>query len=191
MLEREGLIAWFTGAPVRVVAVLVLAVLAQALFTRLVRRAVATAARTPRLLRRGDEPSLAMARADQRARAVGSLLTSTIVAAVWTVAVIVGLGEAGINVAPLIASAGIVGVAIGLGAQTLVRDYLAGIFIVLEDQYGVGDLVHLGDVTGTVEEVRMRVTRLRDESGTIWYVRNGELVRVGNRSQGDSNPGLS
>jgi moderate conductance mechanosensitive channel len=111
-------------------------------------------------------------------------LTSSIVAAVWTVAVIVGLSEVGVNIAPLIASAGIVGVAVGFGAQALVKDYLAGIFIVIEDQYGIGDVVQLGEIIGTVEEVRLRVTRLRDESGVVWYVRNGELVRVANRSQG-------
>jgi moderate conductance mechanosensitive channel len=184
MAERDQILTWLAGAPIRIVVILLLAFIAQAMFTRLVRRAVATAARTPRLLRRGDEAALAGARAEQRSRAVGGLLTSSIVAAVWTVAVIVGLSEVGVNIAPLIASAGIVGVAVGFGAQALVKDYLAGIFIVIEDQYGIGDVVQLGEIVGTVEEVRLRVTRLRDESGVVWYVRNGELVRIANRSQG-------
>ncbi|MEY3277696.1 MAG: hypothetical protein RLZZ426_182, partial [Actinomycetota bacterium] len=86
--------------------------------------------------------------------------------------------------APLLASAGVVGVALGFGAQTLVKDYLAGIFLIIEDQYGIGDVVDVGDAIGTVEEVTLRTTRLRDLSGVVWYVRNGEIVRVANRSQG-------
>ena len=87
------------------------------------------------------------------------------------------------RLAPIIASAGIVGVALGFGAQNLVKDFLTGIFMILEDQYGVGDVVDLGEATGTVEAVGLRVTRLRDVNGTVWYVRNGEIMRVGNQSQ--------
>ena len=90
----------------------------------------------------------------------------------------------GINVGPLLASAGVIGVALGFGAQTLVKDYLSGIFLIIEDQYGVGDLVDVGPVIGTVEEVALRFTRLRDQTGVVWYVRNGEILRVANRSQG-------
>ena len=84
----------------------------------------------------------------------------------------------------MLASAGVAGVALGFGAQTLIKDFLAGIFIILEDQYGVGDVVDLGPAIGTVEEVDLRVTRLRDMGGVVWYVRNGEILRVANRSQG-------
>jgi moderate conductance mechanosensitive channel len=93
------------------------------------------------------------------------------------------IDELGYNVAPLIASAGIVGLALGFGAQNLVKDYLAGIFMIIEDQYGVGDVVDLGEANGTVEAVSLRVTRVRDVNGTVWYVRNGEILRVGNQSQ--------
>ena len=93
------------------------------------------------------------------------------------------LTELGVNVAPIIASAGIVGVALGFGAQSLVKDFLSGIFMIFEDQYGVGDVVDLGEASGTVEAVSLRVTRLRDVNGTVWYVRNGEILRVGNMSQ--------
>jgi small conductance mechanosensitive channel len=86
-------------------------------------------------------------------------------------------------VAPLIASAGIIGLALGFGAQSLVTDFLSGIFMIIEDQYGVGDAVDLGEAIGTVEAVGLRVTRLRDVEGTVWYVRNGEILRVGNQSQ--------
>ena len=93
------------------------------------------------------------------------------------------LSELGVNIAPIIASAGIIGVALGFGAQTLVKDFLSGIFMIFEDQYGVGDVVDVGEASGTVEAVSLRVTRLRDVNGTVWYVRNGEILRVGNMSQ--------
>ena len=94
------------------------------------------------------------------------------------------LGELNYPLGPLLASAGVVGVALGIGCQSLVRDFVSGIFIILEDQYGVGDVVDVGEVSGTVEAVNLRVTRMRDVDGTVWYVRNGEILRVGNQSQG-------
>ncbi|QIP42773.1 mechanosensitive ion channel family protein [Rhodococcus qingshengii] len=123
-------------------------------------------------------------RRSQRARTIGSVLKSTvsIVILVWCVLQILGI--LGINVAPFIASAGVIGLAIGFGAQNLVRDFLSGIFMLLEDQYGVGDVVDLGDAVGTVETVGLRVTTIRDVNGTLWYCRNGEILRVGNMSQG-------
>ncbi len=74
--------------------------------------------------------------------------------------------------------------ALGLGAQSVVRDVLAGMFMILEDQYGVGDSVNVGEASGVVEAVGLRVTQLRDLNGTVWYVRNGEILSVGNSSQG-------
>jgi small conductance mechanosensitive channel len=94
------------------------------------------------------------------------------------------MGELGFNLAPLLASAGIVGVALGFGAQSLVKDLIAGLFMLLEDQYGVGDTVDLGEATGVVESVGLRITTVRDARGVLWYIRNGEIVRVGNKSQG-------
>ncbi len=93
------------------------------------------------------------------------------------------LNVVGVNIAPFIASAGIVGLAIGFGAQNLVRDFVTGVFMLLEDQYGVGDNVDLGEAVGEVESVGLRVTTVRDIDGTLWYVRNGEIARVGNMSQ--------
>jgi moderate conductance mechanosensitive channel len=120
----------------------------------------------------------------QRSKAVGQIIKSTLALIIWSVAVIMVLSILGINVAPILASAGIAGVALGFGAQTLIKDFLAGIFIILEDQYGIGDIVDLGPAVGTVEEVGLRITRLRDLGGVVWYVRNGEILRVANRSQG-------
>ena len=119
----------------------------------------------------------------QRARTIGSVLKSSVSAVVLSVALIMTLGELGLNLAPIIASAGIVGVAVGFGAQNLVKDFISGVFMLLEDQYGVGDVVDVGPATGTVESVGLRITTLRDISGTVWYVRNGTIARVGNSSQ--------
>jgi moderate conductance mechanosensitive channel len=123
-------------------------------------------------------------RREQRAKAVGQLLRNTLALVIWGTAGLLVLTELGVNITPLLASAGVVGVALGFGAQTLVKDYLSGFFMIVEDQYGVGDLVDVGPVVGTVEEVALRVTRIRDLTGVVWYVRNGEILRVANQSQG-------
>ena len=123
-------------------------------------------------------------RREQRFEAISQLLRSITTFTIVTLALLIILGQLGVNMAPLLASAGVIGVALGFGAQTLVKDFLSGIFLVLEDQFGVGDVVDLGPATGTVEEVTLRVTRIRDLSGVVWYVRNGEILRVANRSQG-------
>jgi small-conductance mechanosensitive channel len=130
------------------------------------------------------ERALVDERRKQRVRALGSILRSVASITIFSIASVVILGDLGINLAPLLASAGVVGVAIGFGAQSMVRDYLAGIFMLVEDQYGVGDVVSIGDATGTVENVTLRVTRLRDVSGIVWHIRNGAIEQVGNESQG-------
>ncbi len=123
-------------------------------------------------------------RRSARAATIGSVLRSAATFVIYGSAFVMVLGEFGIDLAPIIASAGVVGVALGFGAQNLIRDFLSGMFMMLEDQYGVGDVVDLGQATGTVEAVGLRMTTLRDVSGTVWYVRNGEVLRVGNSSQG-------
>ena len=119
----------------------------------------------------------------QRAKAMGSLLKSLVTGIVIAVFTTMILSELSVDVAPIVASAGILGLALGFGAQSLVSDFLAGTFMIFEDQYGVGDEIDLGEAVGTVEAVSLRVTRLRDVNGTVWYVRNGEISRVGNMSQ--------
>ncbi|QTR04997.1 mechanosensitive ion channel family protein, partial [Saccharothrix algeriensis] len=123
-------------------------------------------------------------RREQRARTIGSVLKSIVTFVVFGVAFLQVLTELKMNVTPILTSAGVLGVAIGFGAQNLVKDFLSGMFMMLEDQYGVGDVVDLGPATGTVESVGMRITTIRDTNGTVWYVRNGEIMRVGNSSQG-------
>ncbi len=123
-------------------------------------------------------------RRHQRVHALGSILRSAASVTIFAIAGAVILGDLGINLAPLLASAGVVGIAIGFGAQNLVRDYLTGVFMLLEDQYGVGDVITVGDATGTVETVTLRITRLRDVRGIVWHIRNGTIDEVGNQSQG-------
>jgi moderate conductance mechanosensitive channel len=131
-----------------------------------------------------DASPLARARIVQRARTIGLVLSNLITAGLTISALIAILSELGIAIGALAAGAGILGAALGFGAQSLVKDFLAGLFIVVEDQFGVGDFVDLGTATGVVESIRLRVTQVRDGEGTVWYVRNGEILRVGNTSQG-------
>lgn len=119
----------------------------------------------------------------QRAQTLGALFRNLTTIVMLTIMVLLILAELGFNLAPLIAGAGILGVALGFGAQSLVADFLSGIFILMEDQYGVGDVVDVGDATGTVEEVQLRTTQIRSVDGVLWFVRNGEIMRVGNMSQ--------
>ena len=114
---------------------------------------------------------------------LGAVLRSLAGFSVYALAFMVALGELGLDLGPLIAGAGIVGLAIGFGAQSLVADFIAGIFIIIEDQYGVGDYVDVGAASGTVEKVTLRTTVLRDVNGALWVVPNGEIRRVGNSSQ--------
>jgi small conductance mechanosensitive channel len=120
----------------------------------------------------------------QRSSAIGSVLKSVSSFVILGTAALTVLSVLQINLAPLLASAGVAGVAIGFGARNLVTDFLSGVFMILEDQYGVGDVIDAGEATGTVIEVGLRVTKLRGDNGEIWYVRNGEIKRIGNLSQG-------
>jgi small-conductance mechanosensitive channel len=119
----------------------------------------------------------------QRAKTMGELLKSVITGVLVAVFGTMILSQLGVDIAPIIASAGIIGIALGFGAQSLVKDFLSGVFMIFEDQYGVGDVIDVGEATGTVEAVSLRVTRLRDLYGTVWYVPNGSILRVGNKSQ--------
>lgn len=131
-----------------------------------------------------DSSPLAQARVVQRAKTMASVLSNFVTWSVVIMAIAAILSELGVAVGALVAGAGVLGAAIGFGAQSLVRDLISGLFIVFEDQYGVGDFVDLGQASGVVEMVGLRVTQVRDLNGTLWYVRNGEIIRVGNQSQG-------
>jgi moderate conductance mechanosensitive channel len=184
---------WLLGAPLRILLILIGALIANRLGRRAVKRSLtrlhsgavrermgAMRRRTPAALLETGETSL---RAEQRIDALSSVLRSIVTFVVFLVAGLMCLGEVGIDLGPLLAGAGVLGVAIGFGSQSLVRDFLSGAFILVEDQFGVGDIVDLGDATGTVEAVSLRTTRLRAIDGTVWHMPNGEIRRVGNMSQ--------
>lgn len=181
------LFEWFLGTPVKIAVIILLAFLLRVVLIRASSRVIKRALliRRDRAKQSGtaQNESAAQDRYEQRARSISALLRSVISVTVWSLAAIMALSNLGIDVAPILASAGVVGVALGFGAQTLIKDFLAGIFMILEDQYGVGDLIDVGPAIGTVEEIGLRVTRLRDESGIVWYMRNGEVLRVANHSQ--------
>jgi small conductance mechanosensitive channel len=192
-VPRDKAYEWFIATPVAILLILVIAFIIRWLARRAIDRVVRRASEgsVPSVLARtkagellGDLRPGAADRRRERALTMGSVLKSIVGALIMGVAAIMILAQIGFNVAPILAGAGIVGLAIGFGAQNFVKDFLAGIFMILEDQLGVGDVVDTGHATGTVEAVGLRVTRLRDDQGTIWYVRNGEVLRIGNESQG-------
>jgi small-conductance mechanosensitive channel len=170
---------WFSGSPLRILLVITGAFFTQYFGGRAIDRAMNRLASADLI----PGPTNTVARQKERTRTTGMVLSSTLNAIIWVLAIAMVLGEFGFNLGPIIASAGVIGVALGLGAQTLVRDILSGIFMLIEDQYGVGDKVDVLDVKGTVEKVGIRITTVRDENGTLWYLRNGEILKVGNLSQ--------
>jgi len=176
--QTRNILEWLSGSPLRVFTVVIAAWISYSLGHRAIDRAVnklATADLKP-------GPGFAKRQAE-RARTTGSVLNSILKAVVWIIAIGMILGEFGFNLGPVIASAGVIGVAIGLGAQTLVRDILSGIFMLIEDQYGVGDQIKVLEIEGVVEKVGLRITTVRDKDGVLWYVRNGEILVIGNGSQ--------
>ncbi|MGH3357318.1 MAG: mechanosensitive ion channel family protein [Nocardioidaceae bacterium] len=183
---------WLLTKPLAILTLIVLALVIRWILHRLIDRVTGRAAvgTMPGMFQRGktkdakpETSKIAVERREQRARTLGSLLKSIASGVVYSVMTFMVIAELGFNIAPLIASAGILGVAIAFGAQSLVSDFVSGTFMMMEDQYGVGDEVDLGDAIGTVEAVTLRMTRLRDINGTVWYVRNGYITRVGNSSQ--------
>jgi small-conductance mechanosensitive channel len=187
---RSQAVTWLIAKPLAILLLFVVALAARWFLHRVITRLVRRAAEglPSGVLRRHRDPdpdpaALVVGRRVQRAETMGSLLRSIASITVFTIFGITAVAELGYPVGPLIASAGVVGVALGFGAQSLVKDFLAGICMIFEDQYGVGDVVDLGEADGTVEAVGLRVTRVRDVQGTVWYVRNGEIIRVGNQSQ--------
>ncbi len=176
---------WLFTDGVRVLITIVLAIIARWALHRAINRIVKTmTSKSASRLTRSS--GLAQARQVQRVQTMASLLRSVSTFVVAAIASLTIMALFGIPLAPLLASAGVGGVALGFGAQSLVKDFLSGVFMIFEDQYGVGDVIDTGEAIGTVEEVTLRVTRLRDASGVTWYVRNGEIVRIGNKSQGFS-----
>jgi moderate conductance mechanosensitive channel len=165
---------WFVAKPLTIALVVVLAIIASRLLTRAIRRFVDGVER---------QAGTSNRRVRQRAETIGLVIKSGSRASIFILATMTILGELGLDVAPLIAGAGIAGVALGFGAQSLVKDFLSGMFMLVEDQFGVGDVIDAGDAIGTVEAVSLRTTRIRSVDGTLWHVPNGTIARVGNKSQ--------
>ncbi len=198
-------VEWLVARPVKIVLIVLAAWVANRLVRRAITRFVAKVVRDSERRDREDTldpvrpgaaptavaqlagPMMAeltrVERARQRAETLGAVLRSLATVVITTVAVLIVLGEFDVSLAPLLASAGIAGVALGFGAQSLVGDFLSGFFMLAEDQFGVGDVVDVGDAVGVVEGVTLRVTRIRDVEGTLWFVPNGQITRVANRSQ--------
>jgi small conductance mechanosensitive channel len=183
------------SAGLHILIILIVALLARFLVYRAINRVtrMTVDGSTPAVLRplragaaRTFSTGQSAERRAQRTRAIASLLKSISSFLIVAIAAVLILAELGIDIAPLLASAGIAGVALAFGAQNLVKDFLAGIFMTFEDQFGVGDTVDLGLASGTVVEVTLRTTTVRAGDGTIWHVRNGEVLRVGNSSQGEA-----
>ncbi len=181
---------YFLAKPATIILIIVLALVIRALahrtITRLVRH-TAVGGLPDRLTERlglDTTSPLVAERRRQRAETMGSVFRNLASFAIFSVAFVMALGELGLDLAPVIASAGILGVALGFGAQNLVKDFLSGTFMILEDQFGVGDVIDVKEATGVVEAVSLRTTRLRDVNGVVWHVRNGEIMRIGNYSQG-------
>ncbi|MET8943868.1 mechanosensitive ion channel family protein [Streptomyces sp. NPDC004542] len=176
----------------QILLVLVVAVTLRAVVRRAITQLIDRMTRT---VPTGDGSSLGgllvnAERRRQRAAAIGSVLRSVASFLILGTAALMILSTFKINLAPLLASAGVAGVAIGFGARNLVTDFLSGVFMILEDQYGVGDVIDAGVASGEVIEVGLRVTKLRGDNGAIWYVRNGEVKRIGNLSQGWATAGV-
>ncbi|MEA3019653.1 MAG: moderate conductance mechanosensitive channel [Actinomycetota bacterium] len=166
---------WFVAKPLTIGIVLVIALVATRLLTRAIRRFMHGVE-----LAAGTDASV---RVHQRTETIGLVLRGVVRISVAVIAGSTVLGELGVNLGPLIAGAGIAGVALGFGAQSLVKDFLSGMFMLIEDQFGVGDVIDVGDAIGTVEAVSLRATRVRSVDGTLWHVPNGSIARVGNKSQ--------
>ncbi len=181
--------------PLRIALIVIVCLIVRAILRRAVDRLLKPigSGTTPAILRPfkerveqsiGIDGALLTERRRQRALTIGSLLKSTTSFVVFVIGFMLVLSELRFDLAPFIAGTSIVGVALGFGAQNIVKDFLSGMFMMLEDQYGVGDVIDFQQASGTVEAIGLRTTRLRDVNGTVWYVRNGEVVRVGNKSQG-------
>jgi small-conductance mechanosensitive channel len=178
------------AVPVRITFLVLAAILARYLLRKLISRSVRRAvARTPHYR---FKPAVALAhvaslpaeRREQRIAALGSIANSTATLVVFLVAALMILSELGFNVTTIVAGTSVVAVTVAFGVQSVVKDLISGVFLLVEDQIGIGDWVDMDKASGEVEEIGLRVTQLRQPDGTVWYVRNGEVLRVGNFSQG-------
>ncbi|MFZ9082914.1 MAG: mechanosensitive ion channel family protein [Ilumatobacteraceae bacterium] len=201
-LTRDEVVSWLGDIAVPALRILVVVIMAEVAVIILRRT---TRAAFQKLVERGDSPlvgsrlvleklgladgeapprELTANRNLKRVDALSDITNNLIKVVVWLIAVFMILGTLGINLGPLVAGAGIAGIALGFGAQSIVKDFLSGILMLVEDQFGIGDVIDVGEASGVVESLSLRTTRLRSIDGTVWHVPNGEIRRVGNMSQG-------
>jgi moderate conductance mechanosensitive channel len=177
--------------PLRIAFLIIVTVLVRLILHRLIARAVGRSigAHHPKLKLRAaqaliDATSLPAERRAQRIAALGSLSRSAVTLILFLIAGLMILAELGYNITTIVAGTSVVAVTVAFGVQSIVKDLISGVFMLVEDQLGVGDYVDMAEASGVVQGIGLRVTRLRADDGTVWYVRNGEVLRVGNFSQG-------
>ena len=192
--QTENMQSWLIDKPIGIALILIVAIIGSWLLRRLITKLADNSIKkgnlssplSPRKAHRTTDKALEKtqeARRTSRIQTLAGVGRSAVAIFVWVWAVLAILDKLGVNVAPLVASAGVVGVALGFGAQALVKDFLSGIFMLMEDQYGIGDTIDLGNgVFGDVESISLRITTVRDIDGALWYVRNGEILQVANHS---------
>lgn len=166
---------WLILKPAKVLLIILLAVVASRLAARVVRRFIDSLA---------ARATVQSDRVPKRASAIASTAAGVARVVVWILAILLVLGEFQVNLAPFIAGATVIGAALGFGAQSLVKDLLAGLMILSEDQYAVGDTIALDDTGGIVEDINLLRTRLRADDGKVWFIANGEVRKVANASLG-------
>jgi moderate conductance mechanosensitive channel len=173
----------YTIGPLRIVLILLIALLLSRVVGRASRRMVSGLRLVSPLVR-------ATPRGEDRIRTLAGVFASIFRVIVWIIAFLTILGQLNIDLTPFVATATVIGAAVGFGAQSLVKDFLSGVLILAEDQYGVGDSIVVGSgagsTSGTVESVNLRVTRVRGLDGVVWYVPNGDIRTVGNNTESDS-----
>ncbi len=178
--------------PLRILFLIFLALLARFILHRLINRSVAKAIGKPPQFKIKaaqalvDATTLPAERREQRILALGSLARSAVTFVIFVIALLMILAELGFNITTILAGTSVLALTIAIGVQSIVKDLVSGVFMLVEDQLGVGDYIDMEKASGTVEAVGLRVTQLRDDDGNVWYVRNGEVLRIGNFSQGGS-----
>jgi small conductance mechanosensitive channel len=188
----DNLAALVVFKPIRIVLLIIAAFVLRRILHRMINLSVRRAVDRPLTSRNQMAQKLINAttvsaeRRKQRLEALGSLAGSAVTFVIFLVAILMILAEMGFNITTLVAGTSVVAVTLAFGMQSIVKDLVSGVFMLVEDQLGVGDYVDMEKASGVVEGIGLRVTELRDKDGTVWYVRNGEIVRVGNYSQGGS-----
>lgn len=170
------MIAWVLDSGIKIAVVVILSLIGYIIMRRIVPRFV----KRTMVLRMKDKPDYAVAK---RSKTISYVITGTLGVLIGIVVLFTILGQVGVNIGPALASLGILGLAVSFGAQSLIKDYINGVFILFEDQYGIGDVVRTAGVSGLVEEVNLRHTVLRDLDGIVHFIPNSEISIASNFSK--------